>query len=256
MATRRQYMYKVIGLFGFLFLPVFGGSIEHVPAVEQASAEVLTVDQAVQIALENNRAVKIASLSVDSSKEKLAAEKTHRLPAFSTYILGSQVLEPFSFTVAAGQFGTYKGIGPIPAMNTPITTPSQPTAYIFATASQPLLTLYKINLAIHGQQLSVAQSVQKAREERISTVDDVRQAYYSVVEIQNAIEATEASIKQYEELDRISVQYVAEKVVLKSESLEVKAKLAQEQYKLLQSQDQLQTAKETLNSLLGRDIDT
>jgi len=249
-------MYKVIGLLGFVFLPVVGSSIERSPAVEQASAEVLTVDQAVQIALENNRAVKIASLSVDSSKEKLAAEKTHRLPAFNTYILGSQVLAPFSFTVAAGQFGTYKGIGPIPAMNTPITTPSQPTAYVFATASQPLLTLYKINLHIHGQELSVEQNVQKAREERISIVDDVRQAYYSVVEIQNAIEATEASIKQYEELDRISIQYVAEKVVLKSEGLEVEAKLAESKYKLLQYEDKLQSAKETLNNLMGRDINT
>src|SRR5208283_4422212 len=66
----------------------------------------------------------------------------------------------------------------------------------------------------------------------------------------------DASIKQYKELDRISVQYVAEKVVLKSESLEVKAKLADEEFKLLQLQDKLATAKETLNNLLGRDINT
>ena len=81
------------------------------------------------------------------------------------------------------------------------------------------------------------------REERISIVDDVRQAYYSIVEIQNAIDATEASIKQYEELDRISTQYLAEQVVLKSETLEVKAKLADEQYKLLQLQDKLRRPK-------------
>jgi outer membrane protein TolC len=248
-------MHRVNLLRMFISLLVASCSIVQASAIQESS-EVLTVDQAVQIALENNRAVKIASLSVDSSKEKLAAEKTHRLPAFNTYVLGSQVLVPFSFTVAAGQFGTYKATGPIPAVNTPITTPTQPTAYIFATASQPLLTLYKINLVIREQQLSVAQSVQKAREERISTVDDVRQAYYSVVEIQNAIEATEASIKQYEELDRISIQYVAEQVALKSEGLEVEAKLAESKYKLLQYQDKLQTAKETLNNLMGRDIRT
>ncbi len=156
----------------------------------------------------------------------------------------------------AGQFGTYPGIGPIPATNTNISTPSKPTAYVFATASQPLLTLYKINLHIHGQQLSVEQAAQKVREERISIVDDVRQAYYSIVEIQNAIEACQASIKQYEELDRITTQYVAEQVALKSSILEVKAKLADEQYKLLQYQDKLASAKENLNNLLGRDINT
>ncbi len=171
-------------------------------------------------------------------------------------MFASQLLQPINFTVQAGQFGTYAGIGPIPATNTNITTPSQPTAYIFGTASQPLLTLYKINIHIHGQELSVEQAAQKVREERISIVDDVRQAYYSIVEIQNAIDATDASIKQYQELDRISTQYLAEQVVLKSETLEVKAKLADEQYKLLQLQDKLASAKETLNNLLGRDINT
>jgi outer membrane protein len=251
-------MYRLKSLLAFVMLIAAGCSLAQasaISAVEQSS-QTLTVDQAVQIALANNRNLKIVSLNVDSSKEKLAAEKTRRLPAFNTYILASQVLQPFSFTVAAGQFGKYPVIGPIPATNTPITTPSQPTAYVVATASQPLLTLYKINLHIQGQELSVAQSVQKAREERISVVDDVRQAYYAIVEIQDAIEATEASIKQYEELDRISIQYVAEKVVLKSEGLEVEAKLAESKYKLLQYQDKLQSAKETLNNLMGRDINT
>ena len=36
--------------------------------------------------------------------------------------------------------------------------------------------------------------------------------------------------------------------------LEVKTKLAQERLELLQAQDKLQSAKETLNDLLGRDI--
>jgi len=73
-----------------------------------APADALTVDQAVQIALANNRDLKIVSLGLDSSKEKLAAEKTRRLPSFNTYVFGSQVLTPFSFTVQAGQFGTVR----------------------------------------------------------------------------------------------------------------------------------------------------
>jgi outer membrane protein len=247
---------RVVRLGCLLLLAVSVGNGTASAQEVENSADVLEVDQAVHLALANNRNLKIVSLDLNKSEEKLQAEKTRRLPAFSTYVLASQLLQPISFMVQAGQFGTYPGIGPIPATNTNITTPSQPTAYIFATASQPLLTLYKINLHIHGQQLSAEQAAQKVREERISIVDDVRQAYYSIVEIQNAIEACEASIKQYKELDRITTQYVAEQVALKSESLEVKAKLADEEYKLLQYQDKLASAKETLNNLLGRDINT
>ena len=54
----------------------------------------------------------------------------------------------------------------------------------------------------------------------------------------------------------MATQYLAQESVLKSDSLEVKAKLAQAQYQVVQLQDTLQTQKEQLNELLARDLDT
>ncbi len=245
------------GRLGACLLSLAIGALTTISAFAQDSAAapaLLTVDQAVKIALANNLYLKIVNLDLDTSKDKVAAAKTRRYPAFNIYTFGSQLLSPISFQVPAGQFGSYPGIGPIPAVNTNISTPAQPTAYIFGTISQPLLSLYKVNLHVHGEELSMEQTVQQIREQRNTIVNDVRQAYYSIVEIDNVINATNASIKQYEELDRITQEYVAEKVVLQSDSLEVKAKLAQEKFQLLQAQDKLQTAKESLNNLLGREI--
>ena len=75
----------------------------------QDQPDILNVDQAVKIALANNRILKITSLQLDDTKESYLAFKTHRYPTFNTYVFGSQVLAPFSFTVQAGQFGTYTG---------------------------------------------------------------------------------------------------------------------------------------------------
>ena len=222
-----------------------------------ASPDVLSVDDAVKIALADNRTLKIVSLNLDVQKEKLAADKTRRLPSFNTYIFGSELLSPISYFIPQGQFGCcYPGIGPIPAQNTYLTTPSKPTATVLASASQPLIQLYKINLYLRGQKLSVEQAEQQLREQKDTVVDDVRQAFYKVVQIENQIESTQASIKQYEELDRITLQYVSEQVALQSENLEVKTKLAEEELSLLKLQDKEQTAKETLNDLLGRNINT
>jgi outer membrane protein len=221
---------------------------------ESQDLDLLTIDQAVKLALANNRDLKIVALNLDISKDKVQQAKTKRYPAFNIYTFASQLLSPIAFEVPAGQFGTYPGIGPIPATNTNITTPAQPTAYIFGTVSQPLLTLYKINLHVHGEELSVQQSVQELREQRNTVVDNVREAYYSIVEIQNVIEATRASIRQYEELERVTQEWVQEKVVLESDLLEVKAKLADQRLQLLQAQDKLATAKESLNNLLDRDL--
>jgi outer membrane protein TolC len=222
----------------------------------QDQADVLTVDQAVKNALANNRVLKITSLELDAEKQGYLVLKTRRYPSFSTYVFGSQVLAPFSFTVQAGQFGKYPIIGPIPANSTPITTGQVFTAYVVGTASQPLLTLYKINTALAGKGLSVDMAAQQLVGKRQSVVADVRQAYYTALECEDAIEASEASIKQYEELQRISTEYVAEQVVLKSELLEVKAKLAQERLSLMKFQDKLATAQDQLNNLMGRDIHT
>ena len=230
------------------------GLLAAIAAQEQP--EVLTVDQAVKIALANNRTLKITSLQLDDTKESYLAFKTRRYPSFSTYAFGSQLLAPISFVVQEGQFGTYPGIGPIPATNTNITTPSKPTLYLFAGASQPLLTLYKINIALEGKGLSVDMAALQLEGKKQGVVANVRETYYTALECEDGIAATQASIKQYEELERISTQYVAEQVVLKSELLQIKAKLAQEQLSLLKLQDKLATAKDALNNLMGRDIHT
>ena len=52
------------------------------------------------------------------------------------------------------------------------------------------------------------------------------------------------------------LDYVAQRSVLKSSSLDVKAKLAQAQYQVIQLNNTLQTQKEKLNFLMGRDLDT
>ena len=109
---------------------------------------------------------------------------------------------------------------------------------------------------MNGQELSFEQAKEQLREERQTVVDNVRQDYYKVMQIENEIDSIQASIKQYKELDRITQQYVAEQVALKSDNLDVKAKLAREQLNLLKAEDKLITAKETLNDLLGREIKT
>lgn len=246
----------ILGFRSWIWTPVLSLFLLPTGLAAQEQPPVLTVDQAVKIAKINNRMIKISSLQLAGSKESYLAFKTHRYPTFNTYIFASELLAPISFTVPAGQFGTYPGIGPIPAMNTPITTPQQPTAYVMANVSQPLFTLYKINIGLQGKGLQVDMAAQQLLGKEQDVVANVRETYYTALQVEDAIEATQAAIKQSEELERISTQYLAEQVVLKSELLEIQAKLAQQKLELLKLQNQYETAKETLNNLLGREIHT
>jgi outer membrane protein TolC len=122
--------------------------------------------------------------------------------------------------------------------------------------AQPVTQLYKIHLAIREQELGVDLAGQKYQAKRQSVVADVRQAYYAVLQTESALHVARATVKQYQETDRVVLDYVAQRSALKSSSLEVKAKLAQSQYQVVQLHDTLTTQKEYLNNLLGRDLDT
>jgi len=225
-------------------------------AQESSSVRVLTLDEAIRLAVANNRSLKIASLEVDKSNWQLAEIKTKRLPSISGTVLGSQLLNEVSFSFPAGAFGEIPGVGPFPTTDTKITTPRQPIAYVMAQAIQPLSQLYKINLGVRAEELSTRIAAEKARAERHDLIKNVRQAYYAVLQSESQLEAAEANVKQYQELDRVVLQRVSQEAALKSDSLDVKAKFANEKYKLVQFRNTLDSRKEYLNDLLGRDIRT
>jgi len=219
------------------------------------SVPLLKLDDAVQIALANNPELKIANLEIDKSKWQVAAVKTRRLPSFHGYLFGSGTLTSPVFTFKEGSLGTFHN-EPLPSQDSTIPLSHGITGYAFAQIAQPITQLYKIHLSIREQELSAELNDQQYRAKRQSVAADVKEAYYGVLQTESALDAADAAVKQYEETDRVSLQYVQQEVVLKSESLDVKAKLAQAKYQVIDLTNTLQTQMEHLNDLLGRDLDT
>lgn len=219
-------------------------------------AEVLTLEQAIALALRDNRQVKSAALEVHKAEDRLAAARTRRLPEFKFNALGSQLLSSIDFKFEQGVFGNYPGIGPIPATETVISTPRQPTFVMIGQVNQPLSQLYRIGLNL--KQLDAGREIasQQMRAQQQSVINNVRQAYYAILQTQSALRTTEETIKLYRELDRVTDDYVVQQVALKAEGLEVKTRLAKAEYEAREMSDQLASQKEQLNQLLGRDVHT
>lgn len=218
---------------------------------------VLTLDRAVEIATSHNRQARMARLEIDKSKLDVAAAKTQRLPAFQTNVFASALITPVRFTFPEGTFGTYPGIGPIPASQARITTPAGTlSAYTVSQVVQPLSQLYKLHLGIREKELVTDSDRQKYRATEQEIVENVKQTYYGILQAESELRSTAASVKQYRELDRVVRNRISQHAALESDCLEVEAKLAEAQYKMLQFRDQLQARKEYLNYLIGRDITT
>jgi outer membrane protein len=218
------------------------------------SVEVLGLDRAVARALDSNRQLKIAALDVERAQQRVAEARTKRLPTFSTYVLESQLITSLDFTVRAGQFGIFNTIGPVPSTDTKISTPRQPTTYVTAQVAQPLSQLHQIGLSIRAQEVGTDIAREALRQARQAVVDQVKQAYYTMLQTQSSLESAEDTLKYCEELDQVTDRYYVQKVVLKSDTLTVKAQVARARYQILTLRDALTSQRESLNQLMGRDL--
>jgi outer membrane protein len=217
-------------------------------------ASVLSIDDAVGLALKGNREVQSAALDVFRTNEERAALKTTRLPQFQIYVLGGELLRQVSFTVPQGSLGTYAATGPIPAQNQTVTQPRQFAGFVLGQAMQPVSQLWKIHLALISSQIREELAQQKLRQKRQDTAQSVRELYYELVQTQTQIESAEANVKTLLALEPEINQKLMELAVLKSDSLAVRARLSQQRYQLFKLRDESKTQKESFNRLLGRDL--
>jgi outer membrane protein len=242
-----------IFLIGSLFLFLAAGNQAR---AQTSSPPVLTVDDAVATAMKRNRRVQSSILDVSRAGEGTADVKTGRLPHFQVYFLAGAALNSINFTIPQGTLGTYPGIGPIPAQNAKINTPQNFTGLGLVQATQPLSQLWKIHLAVLESKIGEELAQESLRRQRQDTAHSVRDLYYQIAQTQTQIASAEANVKYLVDLQAETDRNLVEQTALKGDSLAVKAKLSQQRYQLLTLRDSLQSQKESLNQLLGRDLNT
>ena len=221
---------------------------------QEAPAKTLTLEEAVSLARSHNRELKQAGLEIHKQKEAFGEAKTHLYPRFDTYVLASELLTPLDFTIRAGTLGTFSATGPIPAKDSVIHTPARPVAIASATVTQPLTQLIRIDLSIKQQKLASDLSQQNYFEREQELVNEVRRAYYAILQSQSELESQRALLVYVEELQQLTGRRLHQEAVLKADSLRITAQRSKVLYQLTVIQNALADQKEALNHLLGRDL--
>jgi outer membrane protein len=223
---------------------------------QNGGGEVLTLEEAISLARSNNRDLKLSTFDVSKQREEMGAAKSELYPRFDASVLATQLLTPIDFIIKAGQLGTFPATGPVPGSNTNLHTPARPIAIVSVTATQPLTQLLRIHLFVSEQRLKInaAQLSLDEREQKLT--DDVRQAYYQVLESQSQHEAQESALKYLQELQQLTERRFGQQAALEADALSVKAEVAKALYKLTTIDDTFADRKEVLNHLLGRNLQT
>jgi outer membrane protein len=250
---KSTYLLLVLTMLGFAS-PI--RSLAQQASSDGTQVPIITLDDAVSLALTNNRLVKNSSLEAEKYDFRVNTIRSRRLPHFQFSTLGGELLQPFDFTFPPGVFGTYPGIGPVPATNAKVHTPAQFVTYTTAGLDEPLTQQYKIHLGIRATELGRDVAREDVRAERQKIANEIRKAYFEIVATQAAVDAVSESVKTLQEAQALTARYRVEKTVLQGDVLEIDARLAKARYELSTAEDGLTTQREHLNQLLGRDITT
>jgi outer membrane protein len=166
---------------------------------------------------------------------------------------GGSLLTPVSIEFNRGVFGTLNNT-PNPPENVFVTTSPRLSGYAITKVYQPLSQLYNIHLNIEALQVGKRLAEEQTRQQRQQIINTAKDSYYSVLQTQSALDAALENVKALREIDRTTDECLKVKTVLAYQSSGVKLQLAQAELQVVTLQDTVDTQKENLNVLMGRDI--
>jgi outer membrane protein len=219
-----------------------------------SAADILTLEQAIALALENNRGLQSSILDGLKAQDKLDATRTRQFPGISVYMLGAQQLRSFDFTLEKGVLGTYRETGPLPDQDVHLKTPLEPTGVLMSKVTQPLSSLIRIRRSMDTLRTGVKLANEQTRAERQKLAREVKQVYYGLQQVESSLRSVRETARLYEEVEKLTSRYVLQQVALRGDLLQTQTRLAKTQQMEMQLKNQQAAGKEQLNQLLGRNV--
>ncbi len=167
----------------------------------------ITLHEAVQLALNHNHDVRIASYTVEEKQHAKEAAKSSYFPSIRNDSSFMHVTDTELIQIKSGSLGVAGGT-PIPSANAIINQGGKNFTTSGTQITQPLTTLLKIRRENDLAQAELIASREKAQLTGNDVALVVHQVYYRIVIAQAHRSATEARIKASEDLQGERVEQV------------------------------------------------
>jgi outer membrane protein len=225
-------------------------------AGEEAPRELLTLEQAVQLALAGNPGVRAAALAVERDGEAIAAARTRYLPALSGQAQAGKLLQPVELEFRKGALGTLPGVGPVPERDTTVRSGQDLTASVSSSLMQPITQLYTARQGVRLAEIGRDADRAALRAERSQLVADVKRLYHQLIAAEGSLAAAAEQLSTQRELARIASQQVIQQAALRSDEILARSAVAAAAAQVRKIENGLATGREQMNRLLGRDVRT
>ena len=215
----------------------------------------ITLQEAVQLALQRNHDIRIAGYTVEEKQQAKQVAKSSYFPSIRNDSSFMHVTDTELIQIKSGSLGIAGGT-PIPPADAIINQGGKNFTTSGTQITQPLTTLLKIKRENDLAQAEVKVSREKAQLTGNDVALAVHQVYYNILIAQAHQSATEARIKASEDLQSERVEQVKFGSTLEQELIDSRAQLLQAKQEILTTDLQLSDLKLKLNDLTGLPLTT
>lgn len=239
-----------------IFALAFFFSISGTTRAQETNELKLTLPQAIQLALKQNKNLQLARLNVLESGAKKAITRSNYFPHIKNESLLLHVTELAGVKIPAGAFGHQPTTGPIPE-NPLILSQGGLTSYTSGTGlTQPLTQLFKIHEADRAAQADLNISRIKVDEAENNIALKTRQLYFAILITQSkqkaaAEELTATMLKGQETREAVERGRALDAAILESHASELEARQT-----ALTLELQIHDLTLSLNDLMGIPLET
>jgi outer membrane protein TolC len=238
------------------FLVCTGGLAGYEIASAQAKSESfnqapITLKQAIELALRQNRTLQLAGLSVKDVEEKKKIARSEYFPHIKNESSMLYVTELAGVNIPAGAFGVSPATGPIPSQSLFIGQGSD-TAYTSGTGlAQPLTQLLKIREANRAASADISTAKIRLVQRQDEIALRVMQLYYELRIERLKLQAAMAEVKASELKSKESEDTVVRGEALEVAALESHAALLDAKQAVLTQRLKIHDLNLAFNNLLG-----
>ncbi len=216
----------------------------------------LTLPQAIDIALKQNRSLKLAQLSVEDAQHKKEIARSAYFPKIRNESAVLHITELAGVQIPAGAFGNSLATGPIPGKNLFLDQGAL-TSYTSGTGlEQPLTQMLKIRESNRAAKADIATAETQVHEAEDDIVLKVRQLYYQVLIVGLNQQAAAEELNASEIKAQESETDVERGRALEVAAIETHAALLDARQKVLSQKLQLRDLILELNDALGLPLAT
>jgi outer membrane protein TolC len=232
-------------------LILLGPVVDHVSIAQQDSPVHLSLNQAIDLAIKQNRSVHLRSLAVEDMRSKKDEARSNYMPQLKTSGGIHHVTQLAGIEIPAGAFGNFPSTGSVPAKSLFIDQGSD-TAYTGGVElDQPLTQLLRMHQANVAAEQDVLVAQTQFSQAQADVALNARKLYYGILINQQEMRASQEQLEAMRLKDSEAQKDVEHGNALEIATFQTKASILEVQQKSLTLKLQGEDLKRELADLLG-----